>query len=254
MQRFEGKVVIVTGAGSGIGEAAARRFSGEGASVVLVGDHRKNIAKVAESLPKERTLVRVADVSKQRDAEALIQAAVKAFGQLDVLVNNAGIFEGSSVTKTKPAEWERVMGVNAGGVFYCSRAALPQLIKRGGCIVNTASVSGLGADWNMAAYNASKGAVVQLTRSMALDYSREGVRINAVAPSLTLTNMTKDMVKDKKLVNKFMERMPLGRVAMPSDIAAVIAFLASDDARFVTGAIVPVDGGVTAANGQPKME
>lgn len=251
MERFVGKVVIVTGAGSGIGEGTARRFSEEGASVVLVGDHRRNVAGVAADLPKERTLVKVADVSRQGDMEDVVAATVKAFGGVDVLVNNAGIFKGSSVTKTKPAEWERVMAVNAGGVFYGSRAALPYLIKRRGCIVNTASVSGLGADWNMSAYNASKGAIVQLTRAMALDYSRQGVRVNAVCPSLTESNMTEDMLRDRKLVAKFMERMPLGRVAQPADIAAVIAFLASDDARFVTGANIPVDGGVTASNGQP---
>jgi len=251
MERFVDKVVIVTGAGSGIGEGTARRFSEEGAQVVLVGDHRRNIAGVAADLPKERTLAVVADVSKQRDMEGLVARTVKAFGGIDVLVNNAGIFRGSSVTKTRPADWERVMAVNAGGVFYGSRAALPYLVRRRGCIINTASISGLGADWNMSAYNASKGAIVQLTRAMALDYSRRGVRVNAVCPSLTLTEMTKDMVKDRKLVAKFMERMPLGRVAQPADIAAVIAFLASDDARFITGANIPVDGGVTASNGQP---
>lgn len=254
MLRFEEKVVIVTGAGSGIGEAAVRRFSREGAAVVLVGDHRKNVAVIAEDLPKERTLVQVADVSKLRDMERVVAAAVKKFGALHVLVNNAGVFMGSSVTETKPKEWERVIAVNLGGVFNGSRAALPRLIETRGCIVNTASVSGLGADWNASAYNASKGGVVNLTRAMAMDYARKGVRVNAVCPSFTLTKMTADMAKNKKLVAKFMERMPLGRIAMPEDIAPVIAFLASDDARFVTGVNLPVDGGVTASNGQPLMD
>ena len=251
--RFDGRVVIVTGAGSGIGAATARRFSEEGAAVVLVGDHRKNISSVASELPRERTTVRVANVARYGDVEAVVEAAVRDFGRLDVMVNNAGIFAGSTVTKTKVADWERVMAVNAGGVFNGSRAALPHLVKAKGCIVNTASVSGLGGDWAMAAYDASKGAIVNLTRAMAMDYGREGVRVNSVCPSFTLTNMTRGMAKSRRLVRKFMERMPLGRIAMPEDIAPVIAFLASDEARFVTGVNLAVDGGVTASNGQPDM-
>ena len=251
--RFEGRVVIVTGAGSGIGEGTARRFSQEGAVVVLVGDHPRNIERVARDLPAERTFTRVCDVSKGRQVETMVNGVVKKLGYLHVMVNNAGIFAGSTATKTKPEEWERVMAVNAGGVFHGSRAAIPHLLRTRGCIVNTSSVSGLRGDWNMTAYNASKGAVSQLTRAMALDYSSKGVRVNAVAPSFTLSEMTKGAAKNKRVMEKFHERMPLGRVLLPGDIAAAIAFLASDDARAITGVILPVDGGVTASNGQPAM-
>lgn len=253
MQRFIGHVVIVTGAGSGIGEAAARRFSDEGAAVVLAGRHKAKLDKVAKSMPADRTLVKVCDVSKYPQVEALVKATVKRFGALHVLVNNAGVAPDGKVTEASLKDWEEVMATNAGGVFHGCRAAMPHLIASQGCIVNTASVSGLGGDWGLSFYNASKGAIVNFTRALAMDHGRDGVRVNAVAPSLTFTPMTEDIRRSRKKLAAFEERIPLGRGAQPDDIAGVIAFLASDDARFVTGVTLPVDGGVTASNGQPNM-
>lgn len=253
MERFQDKVVIVTGAGSGIGEGIARRFSAEGACVVLAGRTRDKLEAVADTLPRERTLVKVTDVSKYRQVEALVEAAVRKFGRLDVMVNNAGIAPEGKVTEATLEEWEETMATNAGGVFHGCRAAIPHLVETRGCIVNMASVSGLGGDWGLSFYNASKGAIINFTRAVALDHGKDGVRVNAVAPSFTLTPMTEDMQGDRKLLAKFRERMPLGRPATPADIAGAVAFLASDDAAMITGVCLPVDGGVTASNGQPPM-
>jgi meso-butanediol dehydrogenase/(S,S)-butanediol dehydrogenase/diacetyl reductase len=251
MKRFEGKVVIVTGAASGIGEATARRFSSEGACVALVDRNEMPLASVAKDLPAQFTLTHLADVSDSEAVDAMVTTVVKRFGRLDVLVNNAGVYEGGDPAEITNEQWRKVMATDLDGVFFGCRAALPHLEKTGGSIVNTASVSGTGGDW--ATYNAAKGAVVNLTRSLALDLGKKGVRVNAVCPSLTRTGMTSDMMEDEELLVKFRERIPLGRVCEPHEVAAVIAFLASEDASFVTGANVAVDGGVSASNGQPPL-
>lgn len=170
------------------------------------------------------------------------------------MVNNAGVHEGGDPAAITDDQWRKVMATDADGVFYGCRAALPHLEKTKGAIVNTASVSGTGGDWGMSPHNAAKGAVVNLTRALALDLGKKGIRVNAVCPSLTRTGMTADMMDDKDLLAKFAERIPLGRVCEAQEIASVIAFLASEDASFMTGANVAVDGGVSASNGQPPQE
>lgn len=252
MKRFDGKVVMVTGAGSGIGEATARRFASEGAKVVLIGRTREKLDRVAESIEGE-TLVCAADVSDGEAMSQLVADVVKQFGQLDVLVNNAGVAPAGRVHEASIDDWKAVMSINVDGVFYASRAALPELLKTKGAIVNVSSVSGLGGDWNMSLYNASKGAVSNLTRAMALDYGEEGVRVNAVCPSITRSDLTGGITGNDDLMKKFADRMPLGRAAEAEEVGDVIVFLASRDARFVNGVNLPVDGGIMASNGQPRL-
>jgi len=249
--RFENKVVVITGAGSGIGAAAARRFASEGAIVVLADWDKTAAEKVASSLPEKRTLVIGVDVSDVTSVRAMFDRVVEQFGKVDVLINNAGVHATGSVLDSSLEDWERISAIDINGVVYCSKFALPHLLKSKGCIVNTASVSGLGGDWGAAYYCAAKGAVSNLTRAMALDHGGAGVRVNAVCPSLVKTNMTANFPEAVK--QKFNERIPLGRAAEPEEVAAVMAFLASEDASFVNGVNIPVDGGVTASDGQPKI-
>ncbi|QEZ45750.1 SDR family NAD(P)-dependent oxidoreductase [Cupriavidus oxalaticus] len=254
MQRFTDKVVIVTGAGSGIGAATARRFAEEGASVVLAGRTREKLDTIAGTLPEGRRLVQVTDVSQWEQVQALVSAALQRFRRLDVMVNNAGVAVEGRITEASLDDWRKVTAIDLDGVFHGCRAAMPALLKSRGCIVNVSSVSGLGGDWGLSFYNAAKGGVSNLTRALAMDYGRDGVRVNAVCPSLTRTDLTRDMFEDEALIERFRDRIALGRTAEPEDIAAVIAFLASDDARFVTGVNLPVDGGLMASNGQPKQD
>lgn len=252
MARFDGKIVVVTGAASGIGAATARRFGSEGAHVVLVDQNEEGLRTTAADLPEGFSTVKPADVSDEQQIAEVIESTVRDLGSLDVLVNNAGTVVMADVPSTETEEWHRVMRTDVDGVFFGSRAALPHLKKSKGCIVSTSSVSGLAGDWKQAAYNAAKGAVTNLTRAMALDGGKDGVRVNAVAPTFTRTGMTEEMFADPDTVAEFVKRIPLGRPGEPEDVADVIAFLASDDARFVTGVTLPVDGGVMASNGQPN--
>ncbi|MFC4729008.1 SDR family NAD(P)-dependent oxidoreductase [Coralloluteibacterium thermophilus] len=249
--RFRDRVVIVTGAASGIGAATARAFSHEGAKVVLVDRDRARLDEVASELPHEHTLSCTVDVAQQAEVEGMVENAVARFGGLDVLFNNAGVLASGSVTETDAATWRRVMAADVDAVFFASRAAMPHLERSRGCIVNTASVSGLGGDLGLAAYNAAKGAIVNLTRAMAIDHGRAGVRVNAVCPTFTRTGMTEDMIDDGTTVPLFRRHIPLDRIGEPEDVARVVLFLASADAGFVTGVNLPVDGGLSAGNGQP---
>ena len=254
MQRFQNKTVVVTGAGSGIGEATVRRFHAEGANVVLVGRTRQKLKRVEGSLSDpERVMVQPGDVSSAPDVDTVVSAIIERFGGIDVLVNNAGTAVTGPFADLSFEDWRKVMSIDVDGIFHMTKAALPHLLRAKGSVVNVSSVSGIGGDWHMSVYNAAKGAVTNLTRSLAMELGGQGVRVNAVNPSLTESDMTKDILSDKNLMAKFAERIPLGRAAHPEEVADVIAFLASHDARFVNGVNLPVDGGLSASNGQPPQ-
>ena len=258
MQRFTDRTIIVTGSSSGIGEGIARRFAEEGANVVLNARSRDDLEKVAADLDDERTLIVDGDVSNADFAKDIVAKTVERFGGLDCLVNNAGTATAGPLAETSDEDIDKVIDINVKGVLYLCRAAIPHLAKSdapgGGSIINTSSVSGTGGDWTMPIYNASKGAVTNLTRGLALQLGAQGIRVNAVCPSLTRTEMSEGIRENEQLLDTFIRRIPLGRPGEPEDVAAVVAFLASEDARFVTGANIPVDGGVSASNGQPNFQ
>jgi meso-butanediol dehydrogenase/(S,S)-butanediol dehydrogenase/diacetyl reductase len=251
--RFAGKVVLITGAGSGIGAATARRFAAEGARLMLGDVNAASGAAVREEIGGAAAFRRV-DVRRMEEVEALTQAAIDEFGRLDVVVNNAGIGTYGRTPDLDPDLWRAILEVDLFSIFYGCRAAIPRLrANGGGAIVNTASISGLAGDYGLGAYNAAKGGVVNYTRTLAIDHARDGIRVNAVCPGPIDTPLAGPLLADPALVAEYNRLIPMGRVGRPEEIAAAIAFLASGDAAYVTGAMLVVDGGLLAATGQPNF-
>ena len=249
--KLKGKIAIVTGAKSGIGLATAIRFANEGAKVVVadVKDAHQEVNEIAKR-GAEALFVPV-DVSNGSQVATLIEKTLAAFGRLDVLVNNAGIELAKKITDTTEAEWEHVMNVNLRGVFLCSKAAIPVMQRNaGGVIVNVASELGLVGGSEIAAYSASKGGVVQLTKAMAIDHAGDGIRVNCVAPGPVSTPLLEAIIESSSSPEQerqsIVENTLLKRLARPEEIANVIVFMASDESSYMTGSVVVVDGGWTA--------
>jgi meso-butanediol dehydrogenase / (S,S)-butanediol dehydrogenase / diacetyl reductase len=244
--RLAGKRAIVTGGGSGIGKAIAAAFAREGAHVVICGrDARKLELAAAEIGPQ--CLAVAADISHADDTNRLVEQAVQEFKRLDILVNNAGVLLAGTAESLTSEQWEQTFNTNVRAVWQLSRAALPHMRKAGsGAIINVASVlSSLGAR-NRVAYAASKGAVLALSRAMALDHAEENIRINCICPGIVETEMVAAFNLDEKARQQRISAHPMGRFGQPGDIAGLAVFLASDEASWITGAAFTADGGYSA--------
>jgi len=250
-RRFEGKNVIVTGAGQGIGRAIADRFAAEGADVMLIGRRRDPLEDAAGEIAAAggKAWVRTADVSRTADVEAAVAEALQRWDMIDVLVNNAGVADEKPFLEIDDESWDRVIATNLRGAFVMARSVAREQARSGrGSIIHIASIDASGGDGPYASYNASKAALLGLNRTMALELGPLGIRVNCVSPGFTHTEMTEQGVPAGMmdyLVNRF-DRVPLRRLVRPEEIAAACAFLASDDASAITGIDLTVDCGLTA--------
>ncbi|MGH6650032.1 MAG: SDR family NAD(P)-dependent oxidoreductase [Sphingopyxis sp.] len=254
MKGIAGKACIVTGGSAGIGLAIVRRLLDEGAQVLFCGQSEANGATALAQLDHPDAHFQRADVGDEKDVEALVAAAVDRFGGLDVLVNNAAKAAIDLIPDHSTEDWRRSTAVNLDSVFFACRAAIPHLRARGGgSIINIASISGLGGEGAYPSYSAQKGAVINLTRAMAVYHARENIRINALCPGFVETPATDAFKALPDLLERWFEGIPAQRPAQPEEMAGIVAFLASDDASYMHGSILVADGGVTAGSGQPTQ-
>jgi len=251
MKRFEGRVALVTGGGSGIGRATSLAFANEGAKVVVDDINvqgGEETLRLIKSAGGDAIFVK-ADVSKAAEVEAMVHRAIEIYGRIDCAFNNAGVGEPlKRLSKTSEDNWDRVMATNLKGVYLCMKYEIPHMYKQGkGAIVNTASLAGLKGLSGQAAYAASKHGVVGLTKSAALEYAGASIRINAVCPGVIDTPLIAPNMRDRPQVQKaYVDMEPIGRLGKPEEIAAAVLWLCSDEASFVIGSCFSVDGGVVA--------
>jgi len=250
--KLDNKVVVITGAGSGIGRTTAALFASKGAKVAVVDVDSEAGAGTVHMIKGdggEASLI-LADVSKASDVQKMVERIVNTYGRLDILVNNAGIFAEGSVVETTEEDWNRILGVNLLGVYLCMKYCIPQMKKGGGgVIVNISSEAGLVGIKNQVAYNVSKSGVIALTKSTALDFANENIRVNCLCPGRVLTPLVEKVITDSddpEATRRILsEDRPLKRMGRPEEIAAGVLFLASDEIQYATGGILSIDGGYT---------
>ncbi len=244
--RLENKTAIITGGGSGIGLACARTFAREGANVVIFGRRQNPLKQAAEDIGGQALAIS-GDIAKADDIDRLVEVTINTFGHIDILVNNAGVFEFGATHETDDAMWDKVLDINLRSVFRLTKKILPKMLEqKSGSIVNISSILSSIALPGTSAYSASKGALDQLTRVIAVEYAKEGIRSNCVCPGMIETEMTEELRNDKITAEEILKTYPVGRFGSPQEVANACLFLASDEASFITGAVLPVDGGYTA--------